>query len=89
MQRSNSVRFVTDEDEAIDGLLHDLVRRLVRFADRRRMKPAIGRSISSWYSEHHRLRKRSRTSGGRFEIQVTPNMPEQIVVLTPLPLIGE
>ena len=39
MQRSNLVGFVTDEGGAIDDLLHDLARRLVRFADRAYIEP--------------------------------------------------
>ena len=42
MQRSNLVGFVTDEADGnatIDGLLHDLARRLVRFADSAYIKP--------------------------------------------------
>jgi multimeric flavodoxin WrbA len=39
MQRSNLVGFVTDEGGDIDGLLHDLARRLVRFADSAYIKP--------------------------------------------------
>jgi multimeric flavodoxin WrbA len=42
MQRSNLVGFVTDEygdSAAIDSLLHDLARRLVRFADSAYIKP--------------------------------------------------
>jgi multimeric flavodoxin WrbA len=38
-QHSNLVGFVTDESDDIDDLLHDLARRLVRFADSEYIKP--------------------------------------------------
>ena len=39
LQRSNLVGFVTDEGGDIDGLLHDLARRLVRCADAGYIQP--------------------------------------------------